>query len=101
MLYVSATVEIDLQDVFGDLFESEKCKFIDENIEYASDCKMLAELRSRGFEDAPERGAAVNYAQRTFFAGGMTARDFLTDCLGIQHTSSVDEIIDNLKSILQ
>lgn len=101
MLYVSATVEIDLQDAFDDLFENEKRKFIDENIGNASDRMLIAELKSRGFEDAPERGGAVNYAQRTFFAGGMTARDFLADCLGIQHTASVDEIIKSLKLILK
>lgn len=101
MLYVSTTVEIDLQDAFDDLLGNEKCKFIDENIGNASDRMLLAELRSRGFKDDPERDGAVNYAQRTFFAGGMTAHDFLADCLGLQHTASVDEIINNLKSILQ
>lgn len=101
MLYVSATVEIDLQDAFDDLFGNEKRKFIDENIGNASDRMLIAELKSRLLENEPERGGVVNYAQKTLFIGGMTAHDFLADCLGLQHTASVDEIINNLKSILQ
>lgn len=101
MLYVSATVEIDLQDAFDDLFESEKRKFIDENIGNASDRMLIVELNSRVLGSKPDRDVAVNYAQKTFLVGGMTARDFLADCLGLQHTASVEEIINNLKSILQ
>lgn len=85
MLYVSTTVEIDLQDAFDDLFENEKCKFIDKNIGNASDHMLIAEIKSR----------------LLLFIGGMTAHDFLADCLGLQHTASVEEIINNLKSILQ
>lgn len=101
MLYVSTTVEIDLQDAFDDLFENEKCKFIDENIGNASDRMLIAEIKSRLLGNESERGGAVNYVQRTLFIGGMTAHDFLADCLGLQHTASVEEIINNLKSILQ
>jgi hypothetical protein len=100
MLYVSTTVEIDLQDAFEDLTECKKCKFIDENIGNASNKELLSELKTRGLEIECERKPAIDYAQKTFFAGGITARDFLTDCLGIQHTSSIEEIFSLLEKIL-
>lgn len=96
-------VEIDAQDAFDNLTRSEKQGFINENIDRASDECLVGEIRNRGLkiaEDANYR-ELVNRASAMFLVGGMGARDFLTDSLGLQHTVSVDVIINKLKSILQ
>lgn len=66
----------------------------------AQNAERIREVRLQ-LQSLVEDGGAVGYAQKTFLVGGMTARDFLADCLGLQHTASVDKIINNLKSILQ
>lgn len=96
-------VEIDVQDAFDDLARSEKQGFINENIDRASDECLVGEIQKRGLkiaEDANYR-ELVNRASAMFFVGGMSAHDFLADSLGLQHTVSVDVIINKLKSILQ
>lgn len=96
-------VEIDVQDAFDNLTRKEKQEFIGENIDRASDECLIDEIQERGLkmvEDANYQ-ELVNGVCKKFLVGGMTARDFLTDSLGLQHTASIDEIISNLKSILQ
>lgn len=99
---VDMEVEIDVQDAFDNLTREEKQGFINENIDRASDECLIDEIQERGLkvEDANYQ-ELVNGACKKFLVGGMTARDFLTDSLGLQHTASIDEIISNLKSILQ
>lgn len=100
---VDMEVEIDVQDAFKNLTRKEKSEFINENIDRASDECLVAEIQTRGLkiaEDANYR-ELVNRASAMFLVGGMSARDFLTDALGLQHTVRVDVIINKLKSILQ
>lgn len=100
---VDMEVEIDVQDAFNDLTQKEKQGFIDENIDRASDECLVDEIQGRGLKIAEQANyqELVNGARNKFLVGGMTARDFLTDCLGLTHTASIDEIINNLKSVLQ
>lgn len=98
---VDMEVEIDVQDAFDNLTRDEKQDFINENIDRASDESLITEIQSRGLKIAKD----ANYKEltdgvRDIFLS-VTAHDFLTDCLGLQHTASVEEIINNLKSILQ
>lgn len=99
---VDMEIEIDVRDAFDKLTREEKQGFINENIARASDECLNAEIQKRIklVKDAnyPE---FVDGVSKMFLVGGMTARDFLTDSLGLQHTASIDEIINNLKSVLQ
>lgn len=104
MLYtVDMEIEIDVQDAFDELTKNEKQKFIDENIDRASDECLVAKVRERGLkiEDDANYRELVNRASSMFLVGGMAARDFLTDSLGLQHTVNLDVIIYKLKQILQ
>lgn len=100
---VDMEVEIDVQDAFDNLTQNEKQGFINENIDYASDEDLLNEIHKRRLKIAKDANyqELVNGARNKFLVGGMTARDFLADTLGLQHTASIDEIINNLKSVLQ
>lgn len=100
---VDMEVEIDVQDAFDNLTQKEKQGFINENIDRASDECLVDEIQGRGLKIAEQANyqELVNGARNKFLVGGMTARDFLTDCLGLTHTASIDEIINNLKSVLQ
>jgi hypothetical protein len=98
---VDMEVEIDVQDAFDNLTRDEKQDFINENIDLVRDESLITEIQSRGLKIAKD----ANYKEladgvRDIFLS-VTAHDFLADCLGLQHTASVDEIINNLKSILQ
>lgn len=96
-------IEIDVQDAFDDLTQKEKQDFINENIDRASDESLVAEIQKRGLKIAKDANyqELVNGACKMFLIGGMAARDFLTDSLGLRHAESIDEIINNLKSVLQ
>lgn len=100
---VDMDVEIDVQNAFEHLTRKERECFIDENVDEASDESLIDEIRYRGLKLANDANykELVNRASAIFSVGGMAARDFLTDCLGLQHTVSVDVIINRLKSILQ
>lgn len=100
---VNMEVEIDVQDAFDNLTQKEKQGFINENVDRASDECLLEEIHDRGLKVANDAiyQELVNVASNKFLIGGMTARDFLTDSLGLTHTASIDEIINNLKSVLQ
>lgn len=100
---VDMEVEIDVQDAFDNLTRNEKQDFINENIDRASDECLADEIQERGLKIAKQANyqELVNGARNKFLIGGMTARDFLTDSLGLTHTASIDEIINNLKSVLQ
>lgn len=100
---VGIEVEIDVQDAFENLTRNEKQGFINENIDRASDERLVAEIQKRGLKIAKDANyqELVNGACKKFLVGGMTARDFLTDSLGLSHAASIDEIINNLKSVLQ
>lgn len=100
---VNMEVEIDVQDAFDDLTQKEKLGFINENVDRASDECLVEEIQKRGLKIAKQANyqELVNGASNKFLIGGMTARDFLTDSLGLTHTASIDEIINNLKSVLQ
>lgn len=100
---VDMEVEIDVQDAFDNLTRDEKQGFINKNIDRASDGRLVAEIQERGLKIANQANyqELVNGVQKKFLVGRMTARDFMTDCLGLTHTASIDEIINNLKSILQ
>lgn len=100
---VDMEVEIDVQDAFDNLTRNERQEFIKENIDCASDDSLIDEIQKRGLKAAKDanREKLVEGASEMFLAGGMTARDFLADCLNMQHSASIDEIINNLKSLLQ
>lgn len=100
---VGMEVKINVQDAFENLTRNEKQGFINENIDRASDGRLVAEIQKRGLIIARDANyqELVNSVSRTFLVGGMMARDFLTDSLGLTHTASIDEIINNLKSVLQ
>lgn len=100
---VDMEVEIDVQDAFDNLTRKEKKSFINENVDQASDECLVEEIQKRGLKIAKQAKyqELVNGASNKFLIGGMTARDFLTDSLGLTHTASIDEIINNLKSVLQ
>lgn len=100
---VDMEVEIDVQDAFENLTRNEKQGFINENINRASDERLIAEIQKRGLKIAKDANyqELVSGACKMFLVGGMTARDFLTDSLGLSHAASIDEIINNLKSVLQ
>lgn len=104
MLYtVDMEIEIDVQDAFDNLMRKEKSKFIDENLDHSSDEALKTEIQKRRLKIAQEANyqELVDCVRKKFIDGGMTARDFLTDALGIQHSASIDEIINNLELILQ
>lgn len=63
----------------------------------------MAEIQKRGLKIAKDANyqELANGAYKMFLVGGMTARDSLTDNLGLSHTASINEIINNLKSVLQ
>lgn len=96
-------VEIDVQNAFDDLTQNEKQGFINENINRASDESLIAEIQKRGLKIAKDAiyQELASGVRGKFLVGGMAARDFLTDSLGMQHTANIDEIINNLKSVLQ
>lgn len=100
---VDMEIEIDVQDAFDNLTRDEKQGFINENIDYASNESLIDEIQERGLKAAKDanRIVLVEGVGEMFLAVGMTARDFLADCLGMQHNASIDEIINNLKSVLQ
>lgn len=100
---VDMEVEIDVQDAFDCLSQEEKNDFICGNIEYASDECLLTEIHDRGLKivKVETMQELVNGARDMFLVGGVKAKDFLADCLGLQHSASLDEIINNLKSVLQ
>lgn len=100
---VDMEVEIDVQDAFENLTQNKKQGFINENIDYASDGDLLNEIHKRDMKIVRilKRQELVSGVHDKFLVGGMQARDFLTDCLGMQNTASIDEIINNLKSVLQ
>lgn len=100
---VDMEVEVDVQDAFENLTRKEKQGFINENIKSASDESLIAEIQKRGLKIAKYANyqELVNGACKMFLVGGMTARDFLADSLGLCHTASINEIINNLKSVLQ
>lgn len=100
---VDMEVEIDVQDAFDNLTRKEKQSFIDENVDLASDESLITEIQSRDLKIAKDSTykELVEHASAMFLVGGMGARDFLTDSLGLQHTASTDVIINKLKSILQ
>ena len=100
---VDMEVEIDVQDAFDYLTQEEKRGFINENVDRASNECLVEEIQNRGLKIAKEADyqELVNGASNKFLSGGMTARNFLTDSLGLTHTASIDEIINNLKSVLQ
>lgn len=100
---VDMYVEIDVQDAFDNLTQKEKRGFINENVDQASDECLVEEIQKRGLKIAKQANyqELVNGASNKFLIGRMTARDFLTDSLGLTHTASIDEIINNLKSVLQ
>lgn len=100
---VDMEVEIDVQDAFDDLMPNEKQCFINDNIDQASDERLIAEIQKRGLKIAKDANyqELVSGACKMFLVGGMTACDFLADSLGLTHTASIDEIINNLKSVLQ
>lgn len=100
---VDMEVEIDVRDAFDNLTRKEKQSFIDENIDYASDESLIDEIQDRGLKMAKDATykELVERASAMFLVGGMVARDFLTDSLGMQHTASTDVIVNKLKSILQ
>lgn len=96
-------VEIDVQDALDNLTQNEKQDFINENLFRASAENLIAEIQKRDLRLVKDANyqELVNGACKMFLVGGMTARDFLTDSLGLSHTASIDEIINNLKSVLQ
>lgn len=100
---VDMEVEIDVQDAFDDLTRNEKQNFISENIDRASNESLIAEIQKRRLKISEEANyqELVNGASALFLVGGMTARDFLTDSLGLSHTASINDIINKLKSVLQ
>lgn len=100
---VDMEVEIDVQDAFDELTRNEKQGFIGENIDSASDESLINEIQRRDLKIATNANyrELVNRASVIFLVGGMVARDFLTNILEMQHTASIDEIINNLKSVLQ
>lgn len=100
---VDMEIEIDVQDAFENLTRKETSKFIDENLCYSSDEALKTEIQKRRLKIAQDANyqKLVDDVRNKFIDGGMTARDFLTDALGIQHSASIDEIINNLKSVLQ
>lgn len=104
MLYtVDMEIEIDVQDAFDNLMREEKSKFIDENLDHSSNEALKTEIQKRRLKIAQDANykELVDGVRNKFIDGGMTARDFLTDALGIQHSASIDEIINNLELILQ
>lgn len=100
---VEMDVDIDVQDAFDELTQKEQRGFINENINLASNECLVEEIQKRGLKISKEANyqELVNGASNKFLIGGMTARDFLTDSLWLTHTASIDEIINNLKSVLQ
>lgn len=100
---VDMEIEIDVQDAFDNLMRNEKSKFIDENLDRSSDEALKTEIQKRRLKIAQDANyqELVDGVRNKFIDGGMTARDFLTDALGIQHSASIDEIINNLELILQ
>ena len=100
---VDMEIEIDVQDAFDNLTRNERQDFINENINLASNEDLIAEIQKRGLKIANDANyqELVNGTCEKFIAGGIEARDFLTDSLGILHTASIDEIINNLKLVLQ
>lgn len=104
MLYtVDMEIEIDVQDAFDNLIRKEKSKFIDENLDHSSDEALKTEIQKRRLKIAQEANyqELVDGVRNKFIDGGMAARDLLTYALGIQHSASIDEIINNLELILQ
>lgn len=100
---VNMEIEIDVQDAFDDLTQKEQRGFINENVDRASNECLVEEIQKRGLKIARDASyqELVDVVRNKFIDGGMTARDFLTDCLGLTHAASIDEIINNLKSVLQ
>ena len=100
---VDMEVEIDVQDAFDELTRKEKQGFINENIDQASNECLVEEIQKRGLKIATKSNyqELVNGARNKILIGGMAARDFLTDSLGLTHTASIDAIINTLKSVLQ
>lgn len=100
---VDMELEIDVQDAFDNLTREEKESFIGENIDRASNEVLCTEIQSRKLKIVKDANyqELVNGVREIFLVGRANAHDFLTDCLGIQYSASVDEIINNLKSVLQ
>lgn len=100
---VDMEIEIDVQDAFDELTRDEKSEFINENLDHSSDEALKTEIQKRRLKIAQDANyqELVDGVRNKFSDGGMTARDFLTDALGIQHSASIDEIINNLESVLQ
>lgn len=100
---IDMEIEIDVQEAFDKLTREEKQSFIGKNIYRVSDECLVEEIQKRALKIAKQANyqELVDGASNKFLIGGMTARDFLTDSLGLTHTASIDEIINNLKSVLQ
>lgn len=93
---VDLSVDVDVEDAFDNLGNEKKKEFISKRIKLATNESLLSEAKNRHF--SLERDKVVEYL--TDLIGTPSARDLFADVLGLQHTTSVESICEQLKNNL-